>query len=130
MSVKWLKTSYDKIWDDKKTPKEWSKGILKTLPKRGDLNYCSNWRGITPLSIPSKVLGSIIIARIANEIDQKLRTEQTGFRKGQRATDQIFILKNIVEQCKEWQVPLYINFIDFEKAFNNTIQMQQARGKQ
>ena len=47
------------------------------------------------------------------------RKEQAGFRKGRGTTDQIFILRNIIEQCVEWQAPLYINFIDFEKAFDS-----------
>ena len=32
---------------------------------------------------------------------------------------EIFILRNIIEQANEWQASLYINFIDFEKAFDS-----------
>jgi len=34
-------------------------------------------------------------------------------------TEQIFILRNILEQCAEWNSNLYILFIDFEKAFDS-----------
>ena len=52
-------------------------------------------------------------------IDTKLREEQTGFRKGRGCTDQIFTLRNIIEQSIEWNMPLFINFIDFKKAFDS-----------
>jgi len=32
-------------------------------------------------------------------------------------SDHIFTLRQILEQNKEWNAPLYANFIDFEKAF-------------
>ena len=31
----------------------------------------------------------------------------------------MFILRNIIEQSIEWQAPLYINFVDFAKAFDS-----------
>ena len=96
-----------------------SKGLLITLPKKGDLTKCENWRGITLISIPSKILGHILIERIKKGLEDKLRPEQAGFRSGRRTSGQIFILKNIIEQCQEWQAPLYMNFVDFEKAFDS-----------
>ena len=42
-----------------------------------------------------------------------------GFRKGRECTDQIFTLRKIPEQCTEWNRQLYVNFIDYEKAFDS-----------
>ena len=78
-----------------------------------------NFRGISLLSVPSKVLGRVVIERIKEGIDTKLRYEQAGFRKGRGTTEQVFILRNIIEQSIEWQAPLYINFVDFTKAFDS-----------
>lgn len=64
----------------------------------------------------SKILGRILIDRITDGIDDNSRKEQTGFRSGRGTTEQIFILRNIIEQVNEWQATLYINFIDFEKS--------------
>ena len=89
------------------------------IPKKGALSNCNNWRGITLLSIPSKILAKIVITRISEAVDQQLREEQAGFRKGKGCTDQIFTLRNIIEQCTEWQRQLYINFVDYEKAFDS-----------
>jgi hypothetical protein len=52
-------------------------------------------------------------------IDEHLREEQAGFRAGRGCIDQIFSLRMIIEQSLEWKVPVYINFIDFSKAFDS-----------
>jgi len=51
--------------------------------------------------VAAKVLGRIIITRMRDGIDNKLRQEQADFRKGRGTTEQIFILRNIIEQCIE-----------------------------
>ena len=66
-----------------------------------------------------KILGRIVIDRIRNGADNRLRKDQGGYRNGRGTTDQIFILRNIAEQVNEWQASSYINFIDFEKAFDS-----------
>ena len=48
----------------------------KALPKKGDLSLCHNWRGITLLSITSKVLTRVIFDRISAAVDPLLREEQ------------------------------------------------------
>ena len=80
---------------------------------------CNNWRGITLLSVPGKIFCSILLNRIRSAVDHLLREEQTGFRPGRSFIDQIFALQNILEQSNEWQSPLIINFIDFQKAFDS-----------
>ena len=114
-----LQPLFTAVWEEKRVPDDWSKGTIIKIPKKGALNDCNNWRGITLLSIPSKILAKIILQRISSALDQKLRNEQAGFRKGRGCTDQIFALRNIIEQCTEWQRQLYINFIDFQKAFDS-----------
>ena len=53
------------------------------------------------------------------EEENKIQEEQAGFRAGRSCTDQIFTLRNIIEQCHEWRFPLFINFVDFSKAFDS-----------
>ncbi|VDP50123.1 unnamed protein product [Schistosoma mattheei] len=51
-------------------------------------------------------------------VDAQLRDQQAGFRMDRSCTDQIPTLRIIVEQSVEWNSSLYINFIDYEKAFD------------
>ena len=67
------------------------------IPKKLARDNCNNWRGIALLSVPSKILAKIIIQQIADTVDQQLRREQVGFWKGKGCTDQILILRNIIE---------------------------------
>jgi hypothetical protein len=114
-----LQSLLNKIWEEEIVPEDWKNGYIVKLPKKGDLSECQNWRGIQLLSIPSKVLMRVILERVRAAVDQKLRQEQAGFRQGKSCTDQIATLRIIVEQSVEWQSPLYLNFIDFEKAFDS-----------
>ena len=61
----------------------------------------------------------MLIDRIREGVNSKLRDEQAGFRQGRSTVEQIFILRNIIEQVVEWQSTLYITFVDFEKAFDS-----------
>ncbi|VDP47059.1 unnamed protein product [Schistosoma curassoni] len=52
-------------------------------------------------------------------VDAQRRDQQAGFHKNRSCTDRIATLRIIVEQSVEWNSPLYINFIDYEKAFDS-----------
>ena len=71
------------------------------------------------LSTPGKVLNRILLERMKEAVDPKLRDQQAGFRRNRSCADQIASLRIIVEQSLEWNSPLYINFIDYEKAFDS-----------
>jgi hypothetical protein len=57
---------FEKMWQEEKVPKEWREGIIVKIPNKGDTTNCINWRGITLLSMPSKILSRIILNRIKN----------------------------------------------------------------
>ena len=114
-----LYTLFTKIWEREEIPAEWKEGIIIKLPKKGDLRECSNYRGIMLLSVPGKVLNRILLERMKEAVDPKLRDQQAGFRQNRSCADQIASLRIIVEQSLEWNSPLYVNFIDYEKAFDS-----------
>ena len=90
--------------------------------KKGDTTQCDNYKGISLLSVPSKIFTRTVINRLYDGVNKRLRQEQAGFRKGRNTTEQIFTLRNIIEQSIEWQASLYVNFVDFEKAFDSVHQ--------
>ena len=107
------------IWEEERISEDWCKGLIVKLPKKGDLTNCGNWRGITLMPTAAKVMGKVIIKRISRGVDKKLRKEQAGFRSGRSTIEQIFVLRNIIEQSVKWNASLYICFIDYEKAFDS-----------
>ena len=56
----------------------------------------TNWRGITQLSIPGKVFCSVLLNRLREQVDSRLREEQSGFGKGRSCSEQIFTLMSII----------------------------------
>ena len=114
-----LQPLFHSIWEEENIPEDWRQGTIIKIPKKGNLIDCNNWRGITLLSIPSKVLCTIIINQLGPAIDKILRQEQSGFRKGRGCIDHITVLRNVIEQSTEWQRKLYILFVDYQKAFDS-----------
>ena len=115
-NVELLYPPFNKIREEEQVPTEWKEGYLIKLPKNCDLSSCSNCRGITLLSILGKVFNQVLQNRIKDAIDPQLQEQQAGFRENTSCTDQIPTLRIILEQSLEWNSPLYINFVDYEKA--------------
>ena len=73
-------------WEKEEIPAEWKEGYLIKIPKRPD--RCDNYRGITLLSVPGKILNRIILERMKGKVDQTLREQQAGFKQDRSCTDQ------------------------------------------
>ena len=72
------------------------------------------------LSVPGrKVINRIISERLKNEVDIILRDHQADFRRGRGCIDQIATLRIIVERSMEFDSSFYVNFVDYETAFDS-----------
>jgi exonuclease III len=107
-----------KIWEEKKWPKEWTQSLVIPLPKKGNLKLCQNYRTISLISHPSKVMLRIILNRLKSKAEELLAEEQAGFRAGRSTVEQIFNCRVIIEKHLQHQQELFHNFIDFKKAFD------------
>ena len=54
-----------------------------------------------------------------DKVDQTLREQQAGISQDRSFTDQIATLRIIVEQSIERNSSLYVDFVDYEKAFDS-----------
>jgi len=71
-SSKVLTDLFKDIWETDAIPDDWTKGLIVKITKKSDLQSCDNqWRGITLLSIPSKVFCRILLARIDTKLNRK-----------------------------------------------------------
>ncbi|VEN42335.1 unnamed protein product [Callosobruchus maculatus] len=89
------------VWVQEVLPTEWNNGIIIKIPKKGDLKDCCNWRGVTLLCSINKILAFVIHQRIHRKVEEQLRKEQAGFRKGKSCVDQIATARIIIEQTLE-----------------------------
>ncbi|KIH69478.1 hypothetical protein ANCDUO_00177 [Ancylostoma duodenale] len=61
----------------------------------------------------------ILLLRLRSIIDERLREEQAGFRSNRSCCEQIFSLRETIEECIEYRHPLCVNVVDFQKAFDS-----------
>ncbi|GFR70089.1 endonuclease-reverse transcriptase [Elysia marginata] len=107
-----------RIWNEKKWPTEWTKSLMVPLPKKGNLRLCNNYRTISLISHPSKVMLRVILSRLKPKAEEILAEEQAGFRAGRSTVEQIFNCRILIEKHMQHQRDLFHNFIDFKKAFD------------
>ena len=108
----------NKIWQTGEWPTPWTQSLVITLPKKGKLQQCQNYRTISLISHPSKVMLKIIPNRLKPQAEKIIAKEQTGFRVGSSTTERIFNLCIFCEKCLQHEQDLHHVFIDFKKAFD------------
>ncbi|KAK3539305.1 hypothetical protein QTP86_034177 [Hemibagrus guttatus] len=77
-------------WRSGTVPLDWATGVVVPLFKKGDRRVCSNYRGITLLSLPGKVYSRVLKRRV----------------------------QPVLEGSWEFAQPVHMCFVDLEKAFD------------
>ena len=98
-------------------PTTWIQSSVITLPKKGNLQLCQNYRTIRLISHPRKVMLKIVLNRFQLQAEDRAE-EQAGFSAGRSTTEQIFNLRILCEKYWQHQQNLYHVFINFKKAFD------------
>ena len=107
----------NKIWRTGEWPTTWTQSLVITLPKKGNLQLCQNYRTISLISQSSKVKLKII-NRLQPQAEEIIAEEQAGFRARRSTREQIFYLRILCEKYLQHQQNLYHVFIDFKKVFD------------
>ena len=110
--TQWLTRICNVVWTTGKAPKDWQTGIVIPIFKKGDKRECSNYRGITLLSLPGTIFARVIERRCREIVEPQIQDTQCGFRAGRGTTDQIFTLQQAMEKSWEYNKPVYAAFID------------------
>ena len=61
----------------------------------------------------------IITTRLEKKLDENQPREQAGFRSKYSTTDHIHAINQLKEKCREYNIPLCVAFVDYEKAFDS-----------
>ena len=80
-----------------------------------------NYRPICLLSNIYKVLTKVLTKRLEEPLDENQPREQAGLRSGYSKTDHIHIVNQLKEKWREYNIPLCIAFVDYEKAFSTDL---------
>jgi len=79
--LKCLHLLLNRIWNGH-SPNFWNKVSIVSVPKKGDLSDCNNYRGISLINNIIKILSKIVATRILTYCNDNniIRPEQYGFR--------------------------------------------------
>ena len=88
--------------------------------KKGNRKDIKNYRPICLLSNMYKLFTNIITTRLEKKLDENQPGEQAGFRsKYSATTDHIHAINQLKEKCREYNIPMCVAFVDYEKAFDS-----------
>ncbi|KAK3550782.1 hypothetical protein QTP70_004917 [Hemibagrus guttatus] len=90
VGLSWLTRLCNIAWRSGTVPLDWMTGVVIPLFKKGDRTVCSNYRGITLLSLPGKVYSRVLERRV----------------------------RPVLEGSWEFAQPVHMCFVDLEKAFD------------
>ena len=90
--------------------------IITVYKNKGDRSDCTNYRGISVLSITGKAFTRVVLNKLQTLAERVYSEAQCGFRAGRLTIDMIFSLRQLQEKSREKRKPLYIVFIDLTKA--------------
>ncbi|GAA6107214.1 uncharacterized protein LOC114443009 [Tachysurus ichikawai] len=116
--LSWLTSLCNIVWRLGTVPLDWQTGVVVPLFKKGDRRVCSNYRGITLLSLPGKVYARVLERRIRPIVEPRIQEEQCGFRPGRGTLDHLYTLARLLEGSWEFAQPVHMCFVDLEKAFD------------
>ena len=115
IALEFLTKLYNRTMESERMPEEWRDSILIPIFKnKGDVQSCSNYRGIKLISHSMKLWEKVVERRLRSELT--FSEQQYGFMPGKSTTDALFALRVLMEKYREGQKELHCVFVDLEKA--------------
>ena len=99
-------------------PQDWKISVSILIQKKGNAKECSNYCTITLISHASKLMLTVLQARLPQYVNCELPDVQAAFRKATETRDQIVNICWIIEKAREFQKNIYFCFIDYTKVFD------------
>ena len=105
---------------NKGVPPSWCIGLVHPILKAGDKDDPGNYRGITVVVSLLKLYALVLEARATAWAEQSRSRArgQAGFSKDFRTTDQLFIIRTLLQQAAHAKCRHYCCSVDFEQSFD------------
>ncbi|KAK3535802.1 hypothetical protein QTP70_021115 [Hemibagrus guttatus] len=116
-AVEFLTSLFNRVLENERMPEEWRRSVLVPIFKnKGDVQSCSNYRGIKLMSHTMKLWERVVEARLRKVVE--ICEQQYGFMPRKSTTDAIFALRILMEKHRDGQRELHCVFADLEKAYD------------
>ena len=104
-------------------PTAWKQALVIPIPKAVNSAMVQNYRPISLLPLPGKILEKLVHQQLSNyiEMDEHLAEEPHGFRKGHSKMHAVAQLSNYIDKKLDSRKTTLVAYIDFKKpltAFN------------
>uniref|UniRef100_A0A8D8XFQ8 Craniofacial development protein 2 n=1 Tax=Cacopsylla melanoneura TaxID=428564 RepID=A0A8D8XFQ8_9HEMI len=109
---------FNAIYNTGIIPEDWLKSTFVTIPKKQNARRCNEYRTISLMSHVLKIFLRIIHVRLYGKLEDHMGDTQFGFRNNLGTREALFSLQVLVQKCRDLCHPVYMCFIDFEKAFD------------
>jgi sorting nexin-29 len=104
----------------------WVEALICPIHKKGDVQNCENFRGISLVNIAYKILSVVLYGRLKPHASQIIGQYQCGIREAVSTIDQIQTLRQILEKM-EFQIEPHHLFIDFKTAYDKVNRNQLCK---
>ncbi|KAK3512387.1 hypothetical protein QTP70_007966 [Hemibagrus guttatus] len=116
-AVEFLTSLFNRVLESERMPEEWRRHVIVPIFKnKGDVQSCSNYRGIKLMSHTMKLWERVVEARLRKVVD--ICEQQYGFMPRKSTTDAIFALRILMKKYRDGQRELHCVFVDLEKAYD------------
>ena len=99
--------------------------FLSALPKKGNLSFVTNYRGIQMLPALAVLYDRVITNRLTSWIS--VHAIQSAFQKGKSTLHQLFTIRLLIVLAKATNTTLYIGLFDLAKAFDKVSRYQMLK---
>ena len=80
-AVKVLHSIWEQFWKTQQWLQDWKRSVFTPIPQKGNAKECSNYHTIILISHTSKVMLTVIQARLQQYMNNEIVDVQAGFRK-------------------------------------------------
>ena len=103
-------------WKTQQWSQDWKRSGFIPNPKKGNAKECSNYCTIAIISHTSKVMLTVLQAKLQQYMNHELPDVQAGFRKGRGTRDQIANICWIIEKARVPEKHLFFALLTMPKA--------------
>ena len=123
-----MQRAFNMVMKSGRVPRDWRRAVVIPVYKKGCRLTCSNYRGVSLLSVAGKWFGKAMNTKLKDCTKGRVMEEQGRFRAKRSCVVQVFTLRQVTEKGIEKGRELFVAFIDLEKAYDrvNRVKLWEA----